>query len=90
MARRLDPLQERFRAAIEETWRIAPLGVWTSEHHAEMTRLLRGHRSPPWDRIAENFAAAGLTDGQGRKPTAETARLTWEVVCAARKARRRR
>jgi hypothetical protein len=84
MPRRLDPLQERFRAAIEETWRMAPLGQWMMEHHAEVARLLRGHREPPWDRLAADFAAAGLTDGRGRKPDAETARVTWEAVCAAR------
>jgi hypothetical protein len=77
MARPPDPLQERFRAAIAETWRIAPLGVWVSEHHAEMTRLLRGRRDPPWHHLAADFAAAGLSDGRGRKPDAETARITW-------------
>jgi hypothetical protein len=40
MACRLDPLQERFRAAIEETWRTAPIGQWMTEHHAEVARLL--------------------------------------------------
>jgi hypothetical protein len=89
MARRPpDPLQERFRAAIEETWRISPLGQWLTEHQAEVARLLRGHREPPWDRLAADFAAAGLTDGRGRKPDAETARITWEAVCAARTPRR--
>jgi hypothetical protein len=83
MPRRLDLLQERFKAAIDETWRTSPLGVWLTEHHAEVARLLRGHRKPPWDRLAADFAAAGLTDGRGRKPNAETARITWEVVCAA-------
>jgi hypothetical protein len=29
-----DPLHERFQAAIVETWRIAPLGVWMAKHHA--------------------------------------------------------
>jgi hypothetical protein len=87
MARRPDPLQERFRAAIDETWRIAPLGVWMTEHHAEVARLLRGRRDPPWDRLAADFAAAGPTDGRGKKPNAETARLTWEAVCAAQPGR---
>jgi hypothetical protein len=82
--RPLDPLQERFRAAIAETWRISPLGRRLAEHHAEVARLLRGRRDPPWDRLAADFAAAGLTDGRGRLPDAETARITWEAVCAAR------
>ena len=82
-------MQERFRAAIEEIWRTAPLGVWMAEHHAEVARLLRGHRKPPWDRLAADFAAAGLRDGRDRLPNAETARITWEAVCAARKPRRR-
>ena len=89
MARQPDLLHERFRAALEETWRISPLGQWMAEHHAEVARLLRGDRDPPWDRIAANFAAAGLRGGRDRLPNAETVRITWEAVCAARKPRRR-
>jgi hypothetical protein len=70
VARPPDPLHERFRAAFAETWRTSPLGVWLTEHHAAVARLLRGHRTPPWDRLAADFAAAGLTDGRGRKPNA--------------------
>jgi hypothetical protein len=40
MAHRPDPLHERFRAAIDETWRTSPLGQWLTEHHAEVARLL--------------------------------------------------
>jgi hypothetical protein len=87
VARQPDPLHERLRAAIDETWRTSPLGVWLTEHQEEVARLLRGHRDPPWDRLAADFAAAGLTDGRGRKPNAETVRITWEAVCAARPCR---
>jgi hypothetical protein len=90
VARPPEPLQERFRVAIDETWRTAPLGVWMTEHHAEVARLLRGHRDPPWERVAADFAAAGLLEGGGRKPSAETLRMTWEAVCPARRARGRR
>jgi hypothetical protein len=90
VARPPEPLQERFRAAIDETWRTAPLGVWMTEHHAEVARLLRGRRDPPWERLAADFAAAGLLDGRGRKPSAETLRMTREAVCAARRVRGRR
>jgi hypothetical protein len=78
-----DPVHERLRAAIDETWRTSPLGQWLAEHHAEVARLLRGHRAPPWDGLAADFAAAGLTDERDRKPDAETPRITWEAVCAA-------
>jgi hypothetical protein len=84
MARQPDPLHERLRAAIDETWRTSPLGQWLTEHHAEVARLLRGHREPSWERLAADFAAADLTDGRGKKPNAETTRITWEAVCAAR------
>jgi hypothetical protein len=87
VARRPDPLHERFRVAIDETRRTAPLGQWMTEHHAEVARFLRGHRDPPWERLAADFATAGLTDGRGTKPDAETARLTWEAVYAARPGR---
>jgi hypothetical protein len=63
MARPPDPLQERFRAAIEETWRTSPLGQWLAEHYAEVARLLRRHRDPPWERLAADFAAAGQQPG---------------------------
>jgi hypothetical protein len=81
-----DPLQERFRAELEETWRGAPLGRWMMEHRAELARLLRG-REPDWDRLAADFAAAGLTDGTGRRPTGEGVRLTWASVKAAARQR---
>jgi hypothetical protein len=84
VARPPDPLHNRFRAAIEETWCTSPLGVWLTEHHAEVARLLHRHRAPPWDRLAANFAAAGLTDGRGRKPNTETARLSGAQEAAQR------
>jgi len=91
VTRRSDPLHERFKAALAATWRDAPLGRWMSEHREEFARMLRPHRQPPWERLAADFAAAGLLDGRSRRPDAETVRLTWEAVRAAQpKARKPR
>ena len=81
MAPRHDPLHARF-VTLDETWRDAPLGRWMMEHREQFAHLLRPHRDPPWDKLAEAFAAAGFLDGRGRRPDAETTRRTWESVCA--------
>jgi hypothetical protein len=86
MARPPDRLQARFRAELEAGWRGAPLGRWMTEHRAEFPRLLRG-RTPDGDRLAADFAAAGLTDATGGRPSGEGVRLTWKSVRAARRRR---
>jgi len=84
-----NPLHHRFVAALDETWRDAPLGRWMAEHREEFARLLRPHRSPPWGKLAAAFAAAKLADGRGRMPDAETTRRTWQAVSALPLARHR-
>jgi hypothetical protein len=74
LARDPERLHQRVRAALAETWQMSPLGVWLTEHHDEVARLLRGHSAPPWDRLAAGFTAACLLDARRRKPDAETTR----------------
>jgi hypothetical protein len=76
---KLDPLQERFRQAIEEAPLYSLLGQWLTEHREEFEALLH-EGQPDWAKIAETFGAAGLRDEAMRRPTAESAERAWNMV----------
>jgi hypothetical protein len=78
-----DRLQARFADELARAPLHSPLGQWMQEHRAELGDLLKGSR-PDWRKLAENFAAAGLLDHIGKKPTAETAKQTWKLVVTAK------
>lgn len=50
---------------------------WLVEHHDELMRAADGRRLQ-WASLCDRFAAIGLTDLNGKTPTAHTARITWQ------------
>jgi len=83
-------IMARFRRGVDEEmerrWLSSPLAEWMATHHDRAAELL-AHQHMNWAKAAEAFAGAGLTDQLGEQPTAETARETWQLVEARRRAR---
>ncbi len=52
------------------------LFYWLVEHHDEIAQAAAG-RCIRWEPLRIRFAELGLTDADGKPPTAETSRLTW-------------
>ena len=52
---------------------------WLVKHHDEIAQAAAG-RAIRWEPLRIRFAELGLTDGDGKLATAETARLTWFKV----------
>jgi hypothetical protein len=57
----------------------SPLWRWMRENHDSLSALFEV-ASPAWASLAETFGGMGLTDREGKNPTAETARKTWYRV----------
>ena len=62
--------------------RRSSLFVYMVEHHAELRGVLVRAGRPNWKALSKEFAAAGLTDINGKPPTDAVSRNTWIKVCA--------
>jgi hypothetical protein len=52
------------------------------EHHADLSSVLVRAGRPNWKALSKEFAAAGLTDINGKPPTDAVSRNTWVKVRA--------
>ena len=69
----------------------SPLGRWMRQRHDALAEAF-ADAPPAWAAFATAVAALGITDAEGKPPTAESARQTWYRVrrdVAAARARRR-
>lgn len=72
---------------VVQSERRSPLFRWMVEHHDELVEA-SGRDGIHWASFCAQAAKRGLTDTQGRPPTADNARKTWERARrAVRKAR---
>jgi len=82
----ISPRSELFRWMVEDHDRIVAASVLDARQSADGRRPHRG--SIPWAALCDDLHAAGLTDGNGNRATAETASATWararKVVAMAR------
>lgn len=62
--------------------RRSSLFVYMVEHHADLSGVLARAGRPNWKALSKEFAAAGLTDINGKPPTDAVSRNTWVKVRA--------
>jgi hypothetical protein len=78
------------KTVIANGTRRSPLWRWMHRNHDRLSVLFE-EAPPSWEVLVETFGGMGLTDREGKNPTAETARKTWYRVrrnIAAARARR--
>ena len=75
---RLGEVRDALRTAHKGTVRSA-LYHWMRQNHDGLTALFE-ETTPAWAILAETFGGMGLTDRDGKIPTAKTARMTWYRV----------
>jgi hypothetical protein len=75
---RLGEVRDALRTARKGTVRSA-LYHWMRQNHDGLTKLFE-ETTPAWAILAETFGRMGLTDRDGKSPTAKTARMTWYRV----------
>lgn len=64
------------RSAAQGRARRSPLFRWLILRHDAFAAMLREYPAS-WNAIADALATLGVTDGQGKAPTAERVRKTW-------------
>jgi hypothetical protein len=69
--------------------RHSKLFLWMREHFAEL-QADRSSGRADWVTAAEEFRKLGLTDRDGKPPSAQTARMTWSRVVREEEAERER
>lgn len=62
--------------------RRSSLFVYMVDHHADLSGVLVRAGRPNWKALSTEFAAAGLTDINGKPPSDAVSRNTWVKVCA--------
>jgi hypothetical protein len=75
---RLSEVRDALRTARKGTVRSA-LYHWMRQNHDGLSALFE-ETTPAWAILAETFGGMGLTDRDGKIPTAKTARMTWYRV----------
>jgi hypothetical protein len=75
---RLEQIRNALMVKGKGTLRSA-LWRWMRENHDSLSALFEV-ASPAWTSLAETFGGMGLTDRDGKNPTAATARMTWYRV----------
>ena len=83
---RLDPMRtskrklKKMQTVISRGPGRSELFVWMVDHHAAL--VAKGTRGRmPWKELCVDFAADGLTDGNGKPPTELRASRTWKLAC---------
>jgi hypothetical protein len=84
MAKKAIPLERVREAAMA---RRSELYSWMMQNHEQFAAVVAEAVRPNWRAIAEAFASEGLTDADGKPPSAEATRQTWWKVRKAVKAR---
>lgn len=82
----LQEFQRQLDAETSQKWLASPLAMWMEQNDAEAVALFE-RQAVNWARAAITFAARGLTDHNGKLPTAETVQETWLRVARRRRPR---
>lgn len=80
------PPIEQLVATMDRDWQRSALYKYMQMHHDALAAVCGGRVN--WTELAPWFASNGLTDGEGKAPSAQTLRRTWRVVRENVRARR--